>query len=582
MTQNADIGHAGPRPTEDGPLPGWGSNAKTETINGVVLRGVEQYPDRVHLDISGELWTYRAVYERAAAYAAGLIAAGVRPGDRVATVLDNNDDAVTMWFGINLAGAISVPVNTANRGEYLRHQLADSGAEIVVAESDYATRIFDVADGIPDLRALFYRGPAPSQTMREPAVSGLPELARAAAGDEPLRPVATRLSLAPIEDLHRDNAAFSPRRVRPEDLAVLIYTSGTTGPAKGCMASHNYMCNIGREANRIDARTADTIVWCPLPMFHMAATAAVVLATTQIGARTALIPHFSLSNVWPEIERTGATEAALVGAMIPLVATMPDTPDMLRCRGQLHTVGGGPYPPELARIFRERFGVHQVGTPTYSESEATFITSSPPGVEAPWGSWGRRNNDFDVRIFDDDDREVPDGQVGEIVCRPQRPHVMFEGYWRRPEATQAVMRNLWFHTGDLGRFDADGWLHFVDRKKDYLRHRGENISSQALEDVFRDHPAVVDVAAHAVASELGEDDVKVTIVLKAGASVTPPELCEWSIDKLPYFAVPRYIEFRSELPMTPTGKSMKYLLRQEGVTKATWDRDSSQLQVPRR
>jgi crotonobetaine/carnitine-CoA ligase len=198
------------------------------------------------------------------------------------------------------------------------------------------------------------------------------------------------------------------------------------------------------------------------------------------------------------------------------------------------------------------------------------------------GACGRAVDDLDVRIFDEDDHESPVGEVGEIVCRPLRANAMFKGYWRRPEATVEVNRNLWFHTGDLGRIDADGWLYFIDRKKDYLRRGGENISSVEMEISFMGHPAVAEVAVHAVRSDLSEDEVKVTIVRKPDGEVTEEELCRWSVDRLPYFAVPRFIEFRDALPKNGVGRITKYRLRDEGVTAATWDRVAAGVTFERR
>ena len=536
----------------------WLGAGHRDTINDVIHRAAEKWPDRIYLDLSGETWSYQQVYQRALAYAAGLAGLGVRRGDTVATVLDNHIDAVTLWFAINFLGAISVPVNTANRGEFLRHQLDDSLASVVVAESDYAERVLGVADGIAQLQTLVCRG-------------------------EKLNGTDSSVRLADLDEILLEGANFEPLTVRPEELAVLIYTSGTTGPAKGCMSSHNYYCNVARRANVMFERTADTVVWSPMPLFHLMATATVVLATAQVGGRAALLQRFSVSNFWSEIERTGATEAGLIGAMVPLIATAPDSPEMKRCYGQLRVMGINPPSHEMAKTVRERFGVHLVAGQVYAQSEATFITCPPPGEQVPAASAGRPNDDFEVRIFDDEDREVPPGEVGEIVCRPTRPHVMFEGYWRRPDATMKVMRNLWLHTGDLGRFDPDGWLYFVDRKQDYMRHGGENISSQAVETALADHPAISEVAVHAVASELSEDDVKATVVLRVGAeSLSPEEFFQWIVERVPRFALPRFIEFRDHLPLTPTGKVLKHVLRTEGVTEATWDRQKAGITVPKR
>ena len=199
--------------------------------------------------------------------------------------------------------------------------------------------------------------------------------------------------------------------------------------------------------------------------------------------------------------------------------------------------------------------------------------------DAPAGSSGKRNANFDVRIFDDDDRELPAGTAGEIVCRPRRPHVMFEGYWRRPEETLRLWRNGWFHTGDIGRFDDQGYMYFVDRKKDYMRRRGENISSFEMDASFRRHPSIEDVAVHAVKADLGEDDVKVTAVLREGCTLSEEELCRWAIENVPYFAVPRYYEFRKQIPRSELGRVLKYQLRDEGVTPATFDIDQGRYQI---
>jgi crotonobetaine/carnitine-CoA ligase len=523
---------------------GWTVGPQTNVVE-VIAAAAERFGDRTWLELSGDAYTFAEVWQRSLRVARGLRELGVGAGDTVAAVLDTSLDAVAVWLGANAIGAIWVPVNTAHKGEYLRHQLADSGAAVVVAEPDYAERVLSVAAGLPELRTLLRRGAEFDElTTREPLSA---------------------------DELHAP---------QPGDLSLLIYTSGTTGPSKGCMLSHNYVCNVARGSNR--NRRPEDVLWSPLPLFHLNAAATTVLASAMLGNTAAIFPRFSLSNFWPEIQRTGATVITLLGTMIPLISTMDDTAELLACKGQIRIAGGAPYTPETARTWHERFGAQIVGSSIFGLTEATFLTWTPQGVAHPWGSAGMRNDDFDVRLFDENDREVAVGEVGEICARPLRPYVMFSGYWRRPEATAAVMRNMWFHTGDLGRFDADGWLWFVDRKKDYLRRGGENISSMEVESTFRAHPAVADVAAHAVPSELSEDELKVTIVLREGQQVDPAELCRWSLDRLPYFAVPRYIEFRVELPRNPMNKVLKYQLREEGVTAGTWDRGDSDVVVAKR
>ncbi|MGQ0534012.1 MAG: AMP-binding protein [Caulobacteraceae bacterium] len=525
------------------------------TVPGVLADAAAQLRDKTFLDFAGEPYSYRQVFDDAKALAAGLQQLGLQRGETVATVLDNNYDALRVWFGINFAGGVSVPVNTAYKGEFLHHQIADSGARFLVAETDYCERIVDIEDGLGEAQRLFFRGSAPAK-----------------------RPA--RLTLGNLDDLHLKANDYSEINIAPSDLAMLIYTAGTTGPSKGCMISHNYAFNLARQAAA--SRVPDDILWTPLPLFHFNATCAATLGTAVAGNTIVLFSRFSLSKFWPEIERTKATIAGLLGSMIPLIAQAADTPESKRCYGQLRAVGGAPFPAELQEIWRNRFGVQRCGSNAYGLTEACLMTSLPDGLTPAPGSSGRTNEDFDVRIVDDDDNEVPPGTPGEIICRPKKAHVMFEGYWRRPEATQSVMRNMWLHTGDIGKFDKDGFFYFVDRKKDYLRRRGENISSVEVETAFRAHEAIEDVAAHAVKSDLGEDDLKVTAILKAGAALTEEALCLWAIDRMPYFAVPRYIEFRAELPRNPVGRVLKYQLRDEGCTPGTWDRQKSSVQFTKR
>lgn len=537
--------------------PGGWSLGQQDTVVAALDRAVAAHPDRVLLDFGGELHTYAEVDRRSTRLARAFAALGVQAGQTVVTMLDNNVDAVLCWFAINKLCAVSVPINTALKGEFLRHQIADAGAGLVICEASYVDRIAAVSDGIPEVRQVLHRGTAVGPNC----------------GDLPL---------APLDD-HRGciDTPFE-RKPNPWDLACLIYTSGTTGPSKGCMISYNYMCNLSRLQLRAGPAGADDVTITPLPLFHMNAMCVGVLASILVGARVAFVPRFSVSNFWPEVERSGATIASILGSMGALLANAPDCEAARRCRGQIHTVRGNPFTEEVKKIWRDRFSARQVGGNGYGLTEAAVITSLAGGEFAAPGSSGVRIPDFDVRIVDDLDRELPAGTPGEIVVRPLRPDIMFMGYWRRPEDTLKLMRNLWFHTGDIGKFDEQGFFYFVDRKKDYLRRRGENISSFEMEAAFARHPALAEVAVHAVPSDKGEDDVKVTAILRSEATLTPEDLFRWAIDAVPYYALPRYIEFRDSMPKNPQGRVLKYQLRDEGKTAATWDQETSGIQVSKR
>jgi carnitine-CoA ligase len=537
---------------------GWSSGEQDTTL-GVLRRAVDTSPDTTFLDFTGDTTSYGDFFRRVMRLAHGLRSAGVERGTTVITLLDNNIDAVLAWFAANAVGGIHVPVNTAYKGEFLRHQIADAGAPLVIAESDYAERVLAVADGLPDVRQIVVRGAAIENSA---AHSGM--------------------HVVGLDELFSDDSTDTGFVPDPSDLTNLIYTAGTTGPSKGCMVSHNYACNLARQCNTSSTRRPGETLWTPLPLFHLNASATSVLTSAMLVSTASLFPRFSVSKFWNDVERSGARMVSLLGATIPLIAQMPENDAMRRCHGQLRIAYGAPFPAALGKTWRERFGVAIAGAPGYGLTEASLMVSAPLSASPVPNASGRRNDDFDVRIVDDKDIEMPAGEVGEIVCRPLHPHVMFEGYWKRPEGTVSVMRNLWFHTGDMGKFDAEGNFYFMDRKKDYLRRRGENISSYEMEYTLLQHSDLAEVAVHAVPSDLTEDDVKVTAVVTPGSALTEESLCHWCIEHMPYFAVPRYIEFRDELPKNPVGRVLKYQLREEGRTPTTWDREEAGVQLARR
>lgn len=536
---------------------GW-STDQVDTINAVLQRSTQKYGDRTFLDFQGATYSYNDLNRAACQLANGLAGLGIAKGDTVVTLLDNSAEAVFIWFAINKLGAVSVPVNTALKGDFLRHQVSDANATVVIAESDYAERVTAIASSLPNVQTLVYRGARP--------------------------PLAFAKQLLAWNDLISDDDSEPDVEVKPGDLAMLIYTGGTTGPSKGCMISHNYACSLARQMLIITNRDEHTITWSPLPLFHFNAVATTVLCNMLVGARCALYPRFSVSNFWPEIERSGANDVQLLAAMMPMLAGAPDNEAMQRCHGQLKSVWGAPFPEKVQQQWKERFGVTHTICGGFGLSECSLPTILPFGTPMRPNSSGKRNTDFfDVRIVDDNDTELPPNTPGEIIVRPRKPHVMFEGYWRRPEDTLKVMRNMWFHTGDIGMFDEDDYFYFLDRKKDYLRRRGENISSFEVESAFLQHQAIDEVAAHAVLSDLGEDELKVTITLKSDVTqIDAEDLCRWAADQMPYYAVPRYIEFRSTLPKSPLGRVYKFQLRDEGVTAATWDREKAGFQLSKR
>jgi crotonobetaine/carnitine-CoA ligase len=509
------------------------------------------------LDICGKNYTAAEFDVETNRVANGLSELGVGRNDRVASLLENCPEAVVFWLATLKLGAIAVPINAAYKGQFLLHPLTDASAKVLVIQGDLVSRLDGVSSRVPSLEHVVHVGDAGD---------GVPDVNNHA--------WKTVLE-APADEILVE--------VSPPDLATLVYTGGTTGPSKGCMLSHNYCLNLSSQIMRAWDRRSDDVVWTPLPLFHFNPIACAVIGTMLIGGSASVAGRFSVSGFWPEMRRSGATVASLLGAPAVLIVDAEDHPDQQGPEGGvLRMMAAAPLPPVVEKKWQDRFGVRS-WSGGYGVTEALLLSTVSRGVPNKPGAAGRRNHiEFDVRIFDEDDQELGVGEVGEIVARPKAPHVMFEGYWGRAESTIAVTGNLWFHTGDLGLVDEDDYLFFVDRKKDYLRRRGENISSQEMEATFLAHPDIAEVAVHSVLSDVTEDEVKVTAVLRSGARLSEEDLCRWSVEHVPYFAVPRYIEFREILPKTPLARVQKFVLRDEGVTANTWDRELAGMKIERR
>jgi crotonobetaine/carnitine-CoA ligase len=540
----------------------WRSGGATDLSSLLDIRLLKD-PDTEYLDVCGTALSARQVEATANRLASALAALGVQPGDRVATLLENSPDAVLAWWGIVRGGMVAVPINTAYKGTYLRHQLVDSGSRVIIVEPQFLDRVIAVAGDIDSVQHLVVTGP-----------------------DDPPRIGA--LSGHRWDDLVDAGSPEHPGVViRPSALGTFVYTGGTTGLSKGCMLSHAYHVSVAQQISYTWGRTPDDVVWTPLPLFHFNALVTAVVGSLVNGGRAAIYRRFSVSNFWPEMNRTGATITSTLGTMAYLLAHDVDRAAMPRsgapeANTSLRLIGAAPMPVEVETVMHERFGVATFSG-AYGVTEASLISWQPPGISNRPNAAGIVNDDyFDVRIFDEDDAELPRNTDGEIVIRPKRPHTMFEGYWGNPQATVVTSRNWWYHTGDIGRMDDDRYLYFVDRKADYLRRRGENISSFEVESILMGHGALADVAVHAVPSQLSEDDLKITATLKDGVKLSEAELFLWCVDQLPYFVLPRYIEYRNELPRSPVGRVLKRELRDEAVTPGTWDVEQSGLTFEKR
>ena len=523
-----------------------------EWVLGHVLRSqAAAQPDAVFLsDVTGQTLTYAETLARAERVAAGLRASGVRHGDRVLLLMENSAEFVLTWFAVNLLGAVEVPVNVANRGHSLIHPVNLCRAKVAVVDAALLTRLEEVADELRSLETVIVHGrfsaPARWTSIDFADVAAAPRLAEV------------------VSVTHRD-------------LACIIYTSGTTGPAKGVLAPHGLAYLLGRQVADRLALTSDDIYYVCLPLFHSNAQWAQVYAALIAGAHVHLANRFSASAWLKDIRACGATVSSLLGVMTEFLDAQP--PQGSDTEHSLQRVLAIPMPARLARSFPQRYGFECVEA--YGMTEISLVLWRPDGDPVRAGSSGKPYGDmFEIALLDPDtDQPVRPGAVGEIAIRPRHPWTIAAGYEGMPEVTAEAFRNLWFHTGDAARVDDDGYYYFVDRIRDRIRRRGENISSFEIERAVGSHPAVIECAAVGVPADEGEDDIKVVVVTKK--PVTAEELVDHCRAHLPYFAVPRYVEFAPELPKTPSGKTTKAELRKRGVTGAEWDRIGAGIHIGR-
>ncbi len=514
------------------------------TIDALLATRAVTHPDTVFLRFASGDLTFAESARRSDRLAAGFAAMGVRQGDVVPVLLPNSPEFALTWLALCRLGAVSCLVNTAFRGPALAHALGLTDAHTVVVHRSLATQLVEVLDSLPHLERVVLLGD----------------------GEVP-----GRFDVASIDwhEVDGDVDALPPHAGHTAtDPAMILFTSGTTGPSKGCILSHRYTLRQASLMSQHLGFRDDDVLYCPFPLFHIDATVLTVAPALVLGATAAIGERFSVSGFWPEVRRFGATVFDFMGATLTMLHKQPEQPDD---HDNPVRLGWGVPVPESADDFERRFGLHLVEL--YGSTDAGLPMYHPVDAPRRQGSCGTVIDAYDVRLLDDDGFEVPVGEVGELVVRPNEPSLMADGYFGMPDATLRSRRNLWFHTGDLLRRDADGYFFFVGRRTDSIRRRGENISAFEVEEVVKLHPAVLDAAAYGVPSELTEDDVMVAVVVRPGATFDAAALTAFCADRMARHMVPRYVDVVDELPRTPTEKVRKDALRERGITATTWDRE---------
>ncbi|MDR7303971.1 AMP-binding protein [Haloactinomyces albus] len=516
-----------------------------EWLHGAAQRAAEE----AFLLIAGERIGYRELDVTSDRVAAGSSELGLRSGDHVCLMMRSSVAALQVWFGLAKAGLVEVPINVASGSYLLRYFLEHSGATVVVCDAEFEQLVRECAADVPGIGHIVVSGDEPEHDTAPPANG------------------AARHRLT---DLLAHPSAALPT-VDPSDAAVILYTSGTTGPPKGALLSHRANVNLARHTVDLLGYTPADRLYSVFPLFHSNARYCSVMAAMEAGADLVMDHRFSASQFWDICRRHGITAFNYQGAMMSILYKQPPRPD--DADNPVRLAFGAPCPPEIFEAFEHRFGVQL--TEIYGSTETSIITDMPPW-DRKIGTAGHESANYEVAVVDEHDEPVPPGVAGEIVARPKKPGWMFDGYHAMSETTVESWRNLWFHTGDRGLLDEDGYLVFLDRLKDTIRRRGENISSWEIERVVSAHPAVAQAAAYGVPSELSEEEVMVAIVVAPGTGLNPAELTEHCAGSLTAFAVPRYVRVIDALPMTPSQRVEKYKLRADGVTPDAWDREAVQ------
>jgi crotonobetaine/carnitine-CoA ligase len=507
------------------------------TLPAMLIRQAERHGDKPLVSLGEMRWTYAETAAAAAGIAATLRAAGIGAGDRVAIICSNRMEFLGLLLGCGWLGAVAVPINVASRGPQLQHVLSNSGARLLVMETDYAENLAMLDPSALALERIWSIGPPGELRFGSIVPSAMPP----------------------------QHEAIPPATLKPSDTGMILYTSGTTGPSKGVCCPHAQYFWWGANTAALLELQSDDVLCTSLPLFHTNAINTFYQALLA-GASVRYEKRFSASGFFPALARHRATVTYLLGAMVPILLSRPESAEEHAHATRVALAPG--VPAQFHEAFTRRTGIRLLDG--WGSTETNFVLGTTVERQRP-GLMGPVYEGFEARVVDDQDNEVPNGVAGELIVRAAEPFAFSTGYFGAAEKTVEAWRNLWLHTGDRVMRQADGYFRFVDRLKDAIRRRGENISSFEVEQVLLSHPAVANAAVFPVRSSLAEDEVMAAVVLHQGCVLLPADLIAYCAPRLPYFAVPRYLEFMSELPTTENGKVQKYKLRERGVTQQTWD-----------
>ncbi len=476
----------------------------------------------------------------------------VKKADKVAVYMPNSDDYVITWFGILKIGAVMVPINTAYKMNFLEYIIDSSDAEVLFIAEEYLDRMPPIAKNLSKLRQVIVWTRSGGEKFKRHGYKSR--------------------NITSYNEFIESGSQKEPKvEITFMDYARLMYTSGTTGRSKGVMRPSAADYSSARNyAEIMDVGENDVCFTC-LPLFHSNAMVMTVYPALIKGAKAVVEEKYSSSRFWKWMVDYKVTKFNTVGTMSYFLWNTPAVPEEKQHKVKL--VLGSPAPHDMIEEFMERFSIKFMEG--YGLTEIGQCTWMRPGEPFRVGSCGKEAPNYEIKVADPEtDEEVPRGEIGQIIVRPRIPNVMLHYYHKMPEKTVEDFRNFWFHTGDAGRMDEQGYIYFVDRVKDYIRRRGENISSFEVEKIVNSHSSIEESAAIGIKSEAGkyaEDELMILVIPKQGKIIDPEQLMDYLQPRMPYFMIPRFIRLVDSFPKTGTQRTQKNKLREQGITKDTWD-----------
>jgi len=513
-----------------------------DTLGSLLTRKARQNRSKPYVYFLDKEISYERLNACANQMANAFARLGVAKGDHAAVMLPNSPEYLYCWFGLAKLGAVTVTINTQFKGDSLKYLLEASECKLAVVGSDFLPQYREIEPELMGVKKVVFdlsgKSGDKAQSMNKMVA------------ESPTSPPAT---LEPPEDI---------------DPLIITFTSGTTALPKLVVNSHRAYILSAQDLARYTEISAKDRIYSALPLYHANPQVYCVLTALAADASVVVAPRFSGSRFFDDVRSYAATAFSYVGAVLPILLAQPERTN--DSENPAKKCFGGGAPKEVYEAVTKRFGVEVLELYGMSET-GVWNTINRPG-KGRAGSVGQLREGFELRIFDDEDNELPSGTIGEIVVRPMKPYIMFDGYYNAAEETVKCSSNLWFHTGDIGNVDKQGYYYFCGRKKEIIRRGGENISPYDIEKEIVMHQAVAECAAFAISDSIMGEEIKVAIVLHPSHRVTPEEIMSWCESRLPKFMVPRYIEFMEKLPRSASEKVQKAALKDRGVTPETWDR----------